>query len=956
MSSRSLAAPSRPFAPPYSTRSGSSSSVDSVTPAPRSASAAAAYSNNPHNASTSSLARPPTSNESASGTRPVTPSGLSRSLVIPETQPRRDASSPRSPLGQAQNIDISHGALSPVSESQSGSPVVVSPLSPGGAEVPTSALRNPPSPPGSHSGSRKPSRDNLGPNGAAHRGPPAENTIRLVGTSERKVRLPITTNQVPRPAPLPSPALSNVGGHEREEVEEDSRAQPMIKTVQAQRDALTIVAPRQTSISTNIEGLVKSPLAEFKFSDDDEEALCNAQRASQPIEFSEMHRAHKPLPLVLQKPMQGVIEEGGMDSPLVAPPSTRAAAGLGICGEWPLGGGPLTPEPSPTPQIAVDEAPRNDEMGLPETEGPGGMRSPMPDGRGMPAQHDMQSPRDLPQDGMGSPERNGQDPGSRPAPLNVPAIMRPGPPPGMLSTPRHPPAGNMGPGPHRGPPGPGGPPMNGPGPGRPPMGGPGSGRPPMNGPGPGRPPMNGPGPGPRPNHGPGPGSGPGPDPNHGWARGPPGGPGPRGPMRHPSDGMHPRNGPPGPPGPNGPMRAPPDGMRMRNGPGRPGPGPPGARGPPGPGGPMRPPMGALPKTPDTRPRPGGPMKDPLGTIRAGNGTPAPPGLGLPEPPDSPGIGGPMRSPGAGTPEPLGHPSFRRPGGPMRSPGAGTPEPHGHPGFRGPSGPMKSPGAGTPEPHGHPGFRGPGGPVKAPLDMMRARNGTPAPPGLGLPQPPESPGLSAPAGFGLDVNRTRNGTPAPRGLPRIVTPRVPPPSGPPPSGRAPSPPRSPAMRSPESPTLPPPPASASAPAPELDFSFNFPAQPAATPEPTPPPKFTSPRPAPPSPAQLDFGFPPQLTNGQEPSPPRFTSPRPAPPSPALPPSRPEDNPNWPLAAPLPSPIMSPPLNKSLPPPPASPALRDFGLEPPPRNPMRPESPAGWGRAVGVGGDGRSDGFI
>src|SRR5690606_6131800 len=136
--------------------------------------------------------RPPTSGEGASGTRSVTPSSLSRSLVIPGTQPRKDASSPRSPLGQAHYIDTSPGEPSPVAEVQSGSPVVVSPMSPDVAQAPTSAQRNPPSPPGSRSELKKPSRDNLSPGGAASRGPPSENTIRLVGTSERKVNLPIT--------------------------------------------------------------------------------------------------------------------------------------------------------------------------------------------------------------------------------------------------------------------------------------------------------------------------------------------------------------------------------------------------------------------------------------------------------------------------------------------------------------------------------------------------------------------------------------------------------------------------------------------------------------------------------------------------------------------------------------------------------------------------------------------
>lgn len=750
-----------------------------------------------HNTPSRSL-RSPASNESPSGSRPETPTGPPKGLVIPEPQSKRDHSAPRSPLAQSHTAGgHAFNEPSPRSDWQPGVSNGVSPMSSHFPEGHASRQGYLPSPPASSTRPEfnKPSRENLNPQGTAYRGPPPGNTAHL-GGPEKPRNVPSGTPTYLGPAPLPSPALSGMVQQERDESDDEAWDLPVVRTVGAHRDTLTRMGPRQTSITANIEDPSKSPLSEFKFSDDDEEALAKAHRSSSPVEFSEMNREHKPLPLMPQKqsserhtedraPEERIPER--VASPLVSPPANRAEAGRGICGDWPLVSGQLpgdvVAEQSSRAETPKDEARSNPgvgPLGEPDVRGP--THGSMPESRRPQIDEDPRDIRSPRLEATQSPGRRNQGPmgpmHSQPDPPSVPAFMRPGPPGAYSGPPPESPCGSHQqsstgtyPGPRSGPAQgnhPRSPPGAYPGPtarnhprsppraysDSPPESQPRSPPGPHSGPdtgahgGPRYPPgsmspgsyraASGPG---RP-----PMNGPGPDlrSNYGTGPGPGFGPAPSQPWARPQGTTPPPRGPTGTPGPRGPLRPKNEGSRPR---------------PPGPGAPMGPP----------------PER---------NEFPLPPGHSL--------LGSPMAPPSGVT-------------GPTNE------FPHGGPGsLVGPSPGGMRPPIEPPLPPGTPGID-----AKMKPPPIRTRNGTPAPNSALKPRKADLP-------------------PPPRGT--TPTLRGPPPTAPP-SNRAPSPPRGIAKNQ-----IRPQPS-----APELDSAVNFPQTPRG-PQPEPaPPKFTCPRPAPPSPS-------------------------------------------------------------------------------------------------------------
>ncbi|SPO00071.1 uncharacterized protein DNG_02923 [Cephalotrichum gorgonifer] len=364
--------------------------------------------------------------------RPTTSTGRTRALIPPSPRLVRDYSTPRSPLAQSHKFGTTLiGEPSPLSDSQPRSPTAVSSMS---FRFPTethppSTQGTLPSPPGSFSESRKPSKEELNPKVITAWQPPAGNTVRLVNPpSNPEADPPPASTQAPLPEPLPSPADSGTGIDEKEilDVEPPWSPLPVVQNVQAYRDPQTVVAPRQTSITTHIVSTAPSPLAEFKFSEDDAEVLTMAHRTSSPTAFSAMNREQKPLPLKLAKPTPRNVEDRAVSSPLGSPPASRAAAGLGICGEWPLGGGIIpgvTPEPppSPHPRLPLDPPPVRGRLGSlaesgdpipapnPTSESKGFVheeQGPMQEHRDPPVQQDSRGPRGSPPNDMRPPEAN----------------------------------------------------------------------------------------------------------------------------------------------------------------------------------------------------------------------------------------------------------------------------------------------------------------------------------------------------------------------------------------------------------------------------------------------------------------------------------------------------------------------------------------------------------------------
>lgn len=935
MSNRSPAERTPPLGPSYKVKGGPPQVEVNI---PKYNSQPPSIAGSYHNTPSPSL-RSPASNDNPWGSRSGSPSGRSKALIIPEAQPRRDQYAPRSPLAQSHNAN-GHlfGEPSPVSDWQAGISNAVSPMSNFQAEDHGSRQGYLPSPPASSTRqefNNKPSRENLNPHGAAYRAAPAGNAVRLVGTEEtRNVRS--GTPLYSGPAPLPSPALSGMVQHDRDDSDDEAWDLPAIRTVGAHRDTLTRLGPRQTSVTANIEGPNKSPLAEFRFSDDDEEVLQKANRSSTPVEFREMNRAHKPLPLVLQKDSsERLAEESARQervpqrvpervaSPLASPPSNRAEAGLGICGDWPLGAAEMPGGMVAEPPAQIGFMPKESRgdrgmgpLGEPEVQGP--TRGPMPESRGPPIV-DTHGVRVPPPDAIRSPERRNQGPAipeSRGPPIvdthgvrvpppdvtrspegrnhgqmrptrsqldhaNVPGFMRPGPPPGTYSgPPPGPPPGThqqSSPGAYSGPPA-------GPPPGSYQRSGTYSGSPP--------------------------------GPHHGHhPRSPPGaypGPAPAREPRSPTGaypGQHAANQPRSPQGPNfgpppkhhGGLQHPPGNISPSSYRGVPGTGRPQVNGP----GPNPDPRSNYGRGPG--PIPGPPPNQPW--ARAQGATPPPRG-----PTGTPGPRGPLRPKNEGSRQRPAMPGM--PSGPPPESGRSQNEFPLPPGHGGPGGPMSPLSAGSvgpqnefplPPRHGWPG--GPMGPSPGGMPSVKP------------PLPPGTPGIDAM--MKTPPIRTRNGTPAPMGAPQVrkhdplpppprgMTPTLmgPPPSAPP-SGRAPSPPRNlqkNQIRPQQS-------------APQLDFAFNFPTA--------------------------------QRAPQPEPAPPKFTCPRPAPPSPAPGAARPAhfDNPNWPLAAPISNPSVSPPPNKALPPAPHGAGHRAWGggaeseWPGPRRNPMTHGSPVGWGPMV------------